>query len=115
MMATGRTPTDRKFGGFLSVSRSLQIIAVGLLLLIVVATVHQLMTLRAAIVGDTASQMARLDMVFAEQTGRAIETVDFIVRNAIETLQADRAGKRSGCRQLRRIARSPHRRCAPAH
>ncbi len=44
------------------------------------------MTLRAAIIDDTAQQMARLDMVFAEQTGRAIETVDFIVRNAIETL-----------------------------
>jgi signal transduction histidine kinase len=93
MMEAGRTPIDRKFCGFLSVSRSLQIIAVGLLLLIVVATVHQLMTLRAAIVGDTANQMARLDMVFAEQTGRAIETVDFIVRNAIETLQTERAAK----------------------
>ena len=86
-----RTPIDRKFCGFMSVSRSLQIIAVGLLLLIIVATVHQLMTLRAAIVSDTARQMARLDMVFAEQTGRAIETVDFIVRNVIETLHAERA------------------------
>ena len=67
MMATGRTPIDRKFCGFMSVSRSLQVVAVGLLLLIVVATVHQLMTLRAAIVGDTARQMARLDMVAAQK------------------------------------------------
>ena len=99
----------------MSVSRSLQIIAIGLLLLIIGATVHQLMTLRAAIVADTARQMARLDMVFAEQTGRAIETVDFIVRNAIETLQTERAALRSDCRELRRIARPPHRRCPPAH
>ena len=27
--------------------------------------------------------MARLDMVFAEQTGRAVETVDFILRISI--------------------------------
>jgi signal transduction histidine kinase len=72
----------------MSVSRSLQVVAAGLLLLIAAATVHQLMTLRTAIVGDTANQMARLDMVFAEQTGRAVETVDFILRNAIETFQS---------------------------
>src|SRR5271170_1112416 len=29
--------------------------------------------------------MARLDMVFAEQTGRAVETVDFILRSSIES------------------------------
>ncbi len=82
---------ERKPGGFMSVSRSLQIVAAGLLLLIAAATVHQLMALRTAIVGDTARQMARLDMVFAEQTGRAVETVDFILRNAIETFQTARA------------------------
>jgi signal transduction histidine kinase/CheY-like chemotaxis protein len=46
--------------------------------------------LRSAIVDDTKQQMARLDMVFAEQTGRAVEMVDFLGRNAIETLQAQR-------------------------
>jgi signal transduction histidine kinase len=71
----------------MSVSRSLQIVAAVALMLIAAGTVHQLMTLRASIVNDTTQQLARLDMVFAEQTGRAVETVDFIVRNAIETLQ----------------------------
>ncbi len=80
----------RRFSVF-SVSRSLQAVAAVLLLLIIGATVHQLLTLRAAIVADTARQMARLDMVFAEQTGRAVETVDLILRNSIETLQTHRA------------------------
>jgi signal transduction histidine kinase len=70
-----------------SVSRWLQIVAAVMLLLIAVSTVHQLMTLRASIVNDKTEQMARLDMVFAEQTGSAVETVDFIVRSVIETLQ----------------------------
>src|SRR5579859_1512126 len=90
---TEAQPTDgasRRRSFPLSVSRSLQVVAAGLLLLIGVATVHQLMTLRTAIVADTARQMARLDMVFAEQTGRAVETVDFILRNAVETLQTAR-------------------------
>ena len=72
----------------MSVSRSLQIVAAIALILIVAGTTHRLMTLRASIINDTTQQMARLDMVFAEQTGRATETVDFIVRNAIETLDA---------------------------
>jgi signal transduction histidine kinase len=75
----------------LSVSRSLQALAVIVVLLIVAATAHQLMTGRAAVIADTERQMARLDMVFAEQTGRAVESVDFLLRNAIETLQALRA------------------------
>src|SRR5215469_2748641 len=71
----------------LSVSKSLQIIAGALLVLILAATVHQVMTLRGAIVQDSERQMARLDMVFAEQTGRAVETVDFILRSVIEAAQ----------------------------
>ena len=71
----------------ISVSRALQIVAAIALMLIAAGTVHRLMTLRASIIDDTTRQLARLDMVFAEQTGRAVETVDFIVRNAIETLQ----------------------------
>src|SRR5580658_5406985 len=67
-------PTPRP-GGTLSISRSLQALAVVVVVLIVAATVHQLLTGRAAILADTEHQMARLDMVFAEQTGRAVETV----------------------------------------
>jgi signal transduction histidine kinase/ActR/RegA family two-component response regulator len=73
--------------GLLSVSRSLQALAVVVLLLILAVTAQQLRASRAAIIADTERQMARLDMVFAEQTGRAVETVDFSLRNAIETLQ----------------------------
>lgn len=78
--------------GLFSVSRSLQGLAVAVVMLIVAATAHQLLTGRAAIIADTERQMARLDMVFAEQTGRAIETVDFLLRNTIETVQAVGAG-----------------------
>jgi signal transduction histidine kinase len=77
--------------GSFSISRSLQALAVVVVVLIVAATAHQLITGRASIISDTEHQMARLDMVFAEQTGRAVETVDFILRNAIENLQTLRA------------------------
>jgi hypothetical protein len=78
-------------GGALSVSRSLQALAVVVVVLIVAATIHQLLTVRAAILADTEHQMARLDMVFAEQTGRAVETVDFILRSSIESFLSLRA------------------------
>lgn len=81
----------RRLGGTLSVSRSLQALAVVVVVLIVAATVHQLLTGRAAILADTEHQMARLDMVFAEQTGRAVETVDFILRSSIESFLSLRA------------------------
>ena len=81
----------RRHSGPPSVSRSLQVVAVFVLVAIVGATANQLLSARSAIIADTERQMARLDMVFAEQTGRAVETVDFILRNAIETLQALRA------------------------
>ena len=74
-----------------SVSRSLQVLAIVVLVVIVGATAHQLLTVRSAIISDTERQMSRLDMVFAEQTGRAVETVDFILRNTIESLQTLRA------------------------
>ncbi len=66
------------------VSRWLLGLAVVVLLLIVGVTTAQLMRLRAASLADTERQLTRLDMVFAEQTGRAVETVDFILTNAIE-------------------------------
>jgi histidine kinase family protein len=72
---------------FPSVSRPLQVLALAVLVVIIAATAQQLLAVRSAIIEDTKRQMSRLDMVFAEQTGRAVETVDFILRNAIETLQ----------------------------
>ena len=38
--------------------------------------------------------MARLDMVFAEQTGRAVEAVDLLVLGAAETVQSRRRSAR---------------------
>jgi signal transduction histidine kinase/CheY-like chemotaxis protein len=68
-----------------SISRALQLLAVSLLLLITGASVDQLLHERRFIITDSERQMSRLDMVFAEQTGRAIETVDLVIRGAIET------------------------------
>ena len=59
-----------------SISRSLQVLAVVAVLLIVGGTTHRLLETRALIIGDTEQELSRLDMVFAEQTGRAIEGVD---------------------------------------
>jgi signal transduction histidine kinase/CheY-like chemotaxis protein len=84
------TTAPRKTG-LPTVSRSLQVLALFVLLLIVGATVQQLLQIRSAILDETERQMARLDMVFAEQTGRAIETIDFIVSNAIDTVEQQRA------------------------
>jgi signal transduction histidine kinase/CheY-like chemotaxis protein len=70
-----------------SVSRSLQVTAVTVTLLIVAATGQQLARIRDAMIANTERQMSRLDMVFAEQTGRAAETVDFILRNAIDAMR----------------------------
>jgi signal transduction histidine kinase len=70
-----------------SVSRSLQVAAVTVTLLIIAATAQQLARVRDTMIANTERQMARLDMVFAEQTGRAAETVDFILRNAIDAVR----------------------------
>ena len=70
-----------------SVSVALRIVAVIVLLLIAGAVYHELHSSRSAIIADTQRQMARLDMVFAEQTGRAIEAVDLLVMGALETVQ----------------------------
>ncbi|HVH74201.1 MAG TPA: ATP-binding protein [Stellaceae bacterium] len=70
-----------------SISRSLQLLAGVLLVMILGATAHRLLVARAGLIAGAEEQMTRLDMVFAEQTGRAVETVDFILRNAIDTLR----------------------------
>jgi signal transduction histidine kinase/ActR/RegA family two-component response regulator len=68
-----------------TIKRSLQIITAVLVLVFMAATIRQLMMLRSTAVADAERQMARLDMVFAEQTGRAVETVDTILSSMIET------------------------------
>ena len=87
-MSGTRTPPH---GGPLSVARSLQALAGLAVLLIVAGTAHRLLASRELIIADTEQQMSRLDMVFAEQTGRAVEGVGLILKNAIDTLQSLRA------------------------
>jgi signal transduction histidine kinase len=70
-----------------SVSRPLQALAAVLLVLILIGSARQLYLLRDAVMTNTERQISRLDMVFAEQTGRAIESIDLLLRNAIETLE----------------------------
>jgi len=79
--------SGRQRGHLPSVSRSLQVAAVIVTLLIIAATAQQLVRVRDATIANAERQMSRLDMVFAEQTGRAAETVDFILRNAIDALR----------------------------
>jgi signal transduction histidine kinase/ActR/RegA family two-component response regulator len=67
-----------------SLSQSLQIMALVVFAVIVGVTYRQLEQLREATLAETHRQMARLDMVMAEQTSRAMETVEFILRGVIE-------------------------------
>ncbi len=77
----GGSATGRRSSMMPRVSRSLHIVAVLLLVLIVLVTGQQLLQMRARLIADAERQMARLDMVFAEQTGRAVETVDLVLRD----------------------------------
>jgi signal transduction histidine kinase len=70
------------------ISQSLRIIAALVMVLIIDVTVQQLIELKARLLDDARSQMARLDIVFAEQTGRAVETVDLILREAMANTRA---------------------------
>ncbi len=85
-----------------SVSRSLQIVAVLLLVLIILVTGQQLLQLRSGLISDAERQMARLDMVFAEQTGRAVETVDLVLRDVVDDVHGTRATPGSLDEMLRR-------------
>ncbi|HEX5326144.1 MAG TPA: ATP-binding protein, partial [Acetobacteraceae bacterium] len=66
------------------ISRQLQLVAVILLLGMLGLASQQLLRTRAALLAQTEQQMARLDMVFAEQTGRALETIDLILQSVAE-------------------------------
>ncbi len=92
----------------LPISRSLKIMAVVVFLFIVGATANRLQQMRKLTVSETHLQMSQLAMVFAEQTGRAVETVDFIMRGVAEQygaqdpqLTADTVYRRmAGVRQM---------------
>ncbi len=91
------------------ISRHLQVLTAVLLIGILAVTVQQLLSTRAAVLRDTEQQMSRLDMVFAEQTGRALETVDVILehgmglyREAVGARPVDQAALRRGLARLGR-------------
>jgi signal transduction histidine kinase/ActR/RegA family two-component response regulator len=71
-----------------SVSVALRVVAVVVLLLVAGAVAYELHSSRNELISETERQMSRLDMVFAEQTGRAVEAVDLLVMGAQETVQA---------------------------
>ncbi|HVY17678.1 MAG TPA: ATP-binding protein [Rhodopila sp.] len=80
------------FGGpqhrrLVSVSTALKIVAAFFILLVCLAAWYEIAASRSAIISETERQMSRLDMVFAEQTGRAVEAVDLLVGSAMETVQ----------------------------
>ena len=71
-----------------SVSLALRIVAAFVFILAACATYYALETNRHAVIVQAEHQMARLDMLLAEQTGRAIEAVDRLVVGAVGLLQA---------------------------
>ena len=71
-----------------SVSVALRVVAVIVLPLIAGAAYYEIRAARTSIITETERQMSRLDMVFAEQTGRAAEVVDLLVLGAAETIES---------------------------
>lgn len=72
-----------------SVSAALRIVAAVVLLLIAAAAYYEIFSNRDAVIADTERQMSRLDMVFAEQTGRAFEAMDLLIQGVAETVEQD--------------------------
>jgi len=87
------------------VSLALRAVAFVMLLLILSVTVQQLVRQRAAAIDDTSGDLARLGVVIAEQTGRAVETIDIVLRSVADTpIGAAVGGTIDGDLLRRRIA-----------
>ena len=65
----------------LRVSRALRVVAGVMLVLILGVTVQHLLQQRRAIIADASGDLVRLDMVLAEHTSRAVETIDIILHD----------------------------------
>ncbi len=87
------------------ISRQLQLVAVILLLGILAGSAVELLRTREALLADTEQQMARLDMVFAEQTGRALETIDLILGSVADDLRNGAASPATADTFSRSLAR----------
>ena len=88
-----------------SVSVTLRVLAVVVLLIFAIAAWFELRASRNAVVAETQRQMARLDMLFAEQTSRTIEAVDLLVMGAQDTVQAQKGHLDGVDEQLRQRIR----------
>jgi signal transduction histidine kinase/ActR/RegA family two-component response regulator len=75
------------FRRFASVSAALKLVSAIVILLVAAAAWYEISATRQSVISETERQMSRLDMVFAEQTGRAVEAVDLLVGGALETVQ----------------------------
>ncbi len=64
--------------------RQLQVVAMIAVLGILTLAALQMVRMRSVVLAQTEQQMARLDMVFAEQTGRALETIDLILQSVAD-------------------------------
>jgi signal transduction histidine kinase len=89
-----------------SVSTALRFVAVAVLILVAGAAYYELHASRHAIIADTERQMARLDMVFAEQAGRSFETVDLLVLSVAEAVQTQQSPTDVLAEMLRRRIRA---------
>ena len=86
-LAEGETPSQSVPPARSSASRHgrrLQVIAILAVLAVLALTMQQLFALRSSIIQQTDSKMSELDMVLAEQTGRAVETSDFVLRSVMD-------------------------------
>src|SRR5258708_4116160 len=85
---TGRTERSVKGAlGKLPLSRLLIMIACALVLAIVLVTAREIAAARDSMLADSERQLEKLGMVFAEQTGHAVESVDLIIKVSLESLR----------------------------
>ena len=68
------------------VSRSIRVVALLILVVIFGVIAHQQLSQRDQVIDDARAELTRFATVFAEQTARAIETVDLILREQVEQL-----------------------------
>lgn len=68
------------------VSRSIRVVALLILVVIFGVIAHQQISQRDLVIDDARAELERFATVFAEQTGRAVETVDLILREQVDFL-----------------------------
>jgi signal transduction histidine kinase len=75
-----------------SIGRALQVTAVLLAITVIGLTSYEAFLIRTQTLTTVESELARLDMVFAEQTGLAVETVDVILQGLAQRLSTPANG-----------------------